>query len=48
MSKDDDEVDKNKLFKLWKLHLANNSKLPYEKQIKRAKEFTRKGMVPNE
>jgi len=47
MSKDEDEVDKNKLFKLWKLHLAN-SKLPYEKQIKRAKEFTRKGMIPNE
>jgi hypothetical protein len=36
-----------KLLKLWKQHLANG-KLSNKDLNKRAKEFTRKGMVPNE
>jgi hypothetical protein len=43
----DDNIDKKKLFKIWKKHLSN-SRLNEKEQIKRAKEFTRKGMEPNE
>ncbi len=41
--------DKSKalLFKKWKQYLAN-SRLSAKEQVKRAKEFTRKGMQPNE
>jgi len=38
--------DSQKLFKLWKVHLSN-SRLTPEQQIKRAKEFARKGMKPH-
>ena len=36
-----------KLLKQWKQHLSN-SKLNNKDINKRAKEFTRKGMIPNE
>ena len=42
-----DSIDKKKLFKIWKTYLSN-SRLTEKEQIKRAKEFTRKGMEPNE
>ena len=37
---------KSKLYALWKQHLSLNSRLTEQQQIKRAKEFTRKGMKP--
>jgi len=39
--------DSKKLLKKWKQHLAG-SRLSLREQNKRAKEFTRKGMEPNE
>jgi len=39
--------DYKKLLKEWKQHLAQ-TRLTVEQQNKRAKEFTRKGMRPNE
>jgi hypothetical protein len=39
--------DKKKLFRKWQKRLAQ-SKLNLREQTKRAKEFTRKGMVPDE
>lgn len=42
-----DGIDKKKLFKIWKKHLSN-TRLNEKEQIKRAKEFSRKGMYPNE
>jgi hypothetical protein len=46
MSKTPKEEQK-KLFKEWKQHLQN-SRLTEQQQIKRAKEFSRKGMKPKE
>jgi|MDSX01.1.fsa_nt_gb hypothetical protein len=37
---------KSKLYALWKQHLSLSSRLTEQQQIKRAKEFTRKGMKP--
>lgn len=36
-----------KLYKQWKKYLSN-SRLTYEEQLRRAREFSRKGMKPNE
>jgi hypothetical protein len=46
MSKISKEQSK-RLLKEWKQHLAN-SRLSTKEQNKRAREFTRKGMRPNE
>lgn len=47
MSKDTKDKSKSQLFKQWKQRLSNTRLTP-EQQIKRAKEFTRKGMKPND
>jgi hypothetical protein len=39
--------ERKKLFRKWVKHLSN-SRLSLKEQNKRAKEFTRKRMVPNE
>jgi len=41
------KTETKKLLREWKQHLAN-SKLTEREQNKRAREFTRKGMRPNE
>jgi|TARA_B110000503_G_scaffold91758_1_gene138485 hypothetical protein len=46
MSKTPKEEQK-KLFKEWKQHLSG-SRLNEQQQVKRAKEFSRKGMKPKE
>ena len=47
MSKKISKNDSKKLLREWKQHLSY-SKLTIREQNKRAKEFTRKGMKPNE
>ena len=39
--------EQKKLFREWKQHLSN-SRLSEQQQTKRAKEFSRKGMKPND